>query len=270
MPPISPVAEASPHSARWGWLLYSFTRREILSRYAGSFTGVAWTLLHPLAQLAIFAFVFTQVFRVGVPPDYPGVAYVTFVAVALWPWIMFSEGLASAMGSIGANGGLIRKVAFPHRLLVYASVLACCAVHLVGFLAVLLALKVMGEPIRLSGLPVAAVLLLPYILLATGIGALLAALQTLLRDVAHVVQVLIMVLFYASPILYPASLAPEVFRKWLLVNPLAWFSERLREVLLQGSGLVAGDAIAALGCVAVFLGGLWIFNRLSPSFEEFL
>lgn len=270
MPPISPIAEAAPRSARWGWLLYSFTRREILSRYAGSVTGVAWTLLNPLAQLAIFAYVFTQVFRIGVPPDYPGVAYVTFVAVALWPWIMFSEGLNSAMGSIAANSGLIRKVAFPHRLLVYAAVFASCAVQLVGFLAVLLALKVMGEPIHLSGLPVAAILLLPYILLATGVGALLAALQTLLRDVQHVVQVLIMILFYASPILYPASLAPESFRNWLLVNPLAWFSERLREVLLHGSGLVAGDLVAAAGCVAVFALGLWVFNRLSPSFEEFL
>jgi lipopolysaccharide transport system permease protein len=270
LPPISPVAEAAPRSARWGWLLYSFTRREILSRYADSVTGLAWTLLNPLAQLAIFAFVFTQIFRAGVPPEYPGVAYVTFVAVALWPWIMFSEGLVSAMGSIAANGGLIRKVAFPHRLLVYAAVFGCCAVHLVGFLAVILVLRAMGQPISLYGLPVAAVLLVPYILLATGIGALLAALQTLLRDVAHVVQVLVMILFYASPILYPTSLAPEIFRKWLQVNPLAWFSERLRAVLLQGSGFVPGDLVAAAGCVAVFALGLWVFNRLSPSFEEFL
>ena len=52
---------------------------------------------------AILAFVFTEVFRAGVPPDYPGVAYVTFVAVALWPWVMFSEGLNGAMGSIALN-----------------------------------------------------------------------------------------------------------------------------------------------------------------------
>jgi homopolymeric O-antigen transport system permease protein len=257
-------------SARWGWLLASFTRREIVNRYAGSVSGLAWSLLHPLAQLAIFSFVFSQVFRIGVPEGYPRVSYVTFVAVALWPWIMFSEGMQRVMASVGANAGLIRKVAFPHRLLVFSSMLASCAIHAAGFIAVLVALKLTGEPVRLAGLPVAFALLVPYMLLATGIGAALAALQTLLRDVEHVVQVLITILFYASPILYPATLVPERLRHWVNANPLGWFSERLREVLLQGGGFVAGDALAVLGCVAVFAGGLWIFERLSPHFEDFL
>jgi len=195
---------------------------------------------------------------------------VAFVAVALWPWIMFSEGLARAMGSIAANGGLIRKVAFPHRLLVFASVIASCAVHFAGFVAVLVVLRVAGEPIHLGRLPLALLLLVPYMLLATGIGAALAALQTLLRDVEHVVGVILMMLFYASPILYPVSLVPPAARDWMRASPLGWYSERLREVLLQGSGLLWGDAAMALACGIVFLAGLWIFERLSPHFEDFL
>lgn len=255
---------------RWGWLLVSFARRELSSRYIGSAWGFAWSLLHPLAQLAIYAFVFSQIFRVALPPGYAGASYTAFVAVALWPWIMFSEGLTRAMGSIAANGGLIRKVAFPHRLLVYSAVLACCAIHLAGFVVVLVALRAMGEPVALSALPTALLLLVPYMLLATGIGAFLAALQTLLRDVEHVVQVVITVLFYASPILYPASLIPKAFEAWVRYNPFAWFSERLREILLLGSGLVIGDLWWALASLAAFGAGLWFFNRLSPSFEDFL
>ena len=260
----------SARGPRWAWLLFSFARREVLNRYAGSVSGLAWTLLHPLAQLAIYAFVFSRIFRIGVPEGYPRVSYLAFVAVALWPWIMFSEGLQRAMGSIGANAGLIRKVAFPHRLLVYASVLACCAIHGVGFVAVLAVLAALGDPIHLLQLPLAFVLLVPYMLLAAGIGAALAALHILLRDVEHALQVVLTVLFYASPILYPAALVPKELRGWVEANPLGWFSERLREVLFLGSGLVPGDALAAIGCVAVFAAGLWIFQRLSPHFEDFL
>ena len=255
---------------RWMWLLASFTRREILNRYAGSVTGLAWSLLHPLAQLAIYAFVFSQVFRLTLPPDYRGATYTTFVALALCPWIMFMEGLQRAMGSVGANAGLIRKVAFPHRLLVYAAGLATCAVHVAGFLVIIGVLKALGEPIALSRVPLALVLLVPYMLLAAGIGAALAALQTMLRDVEHAVQIVLMLLLYASPVLYPTSLVPESMRGWFSLNPIAWFSERMREILLQHSGLVAGDLAMGAACAAVFAAGLWVFNRISPHFEDFL
>jgi lipopolysaccharide transport system permease protein len=256
--------------SRHRWLLYEFTRREIANRYAGSVSGLAWTIIQPLAQLAIFAFVFTQVFRAGVPPEYTGVSYTAFVAVALWPWIMFSESIQRGMGAISANAGLIRKVALPNALFVYSSVLACYAVHLAGFIGVLLVLAALGENVRLAGVPVAVVLLVPYLLLATGIALVVAALQTLLKDVEHGTGLVLTIVFYATPILYPLSFVPEAWRGALESNPLAYFSERLREVLLANSSFVATDFAVALGCAGAFLAGLWIFNRVSPHFEDFL
>src|SRR5260221_5492448 len=97
---------------RWRWLLLAFTRREILSRYAGSVTGLGWTLAHPLLQLLLFAFVFSQVFRVRVPPHYGWASYTALVAVAPWPWTKFTEALTLRIESLQGHAGLIAQVGF--------------------------------------------------------------------------------------------------------------------------------------------------------------
>jgi ABC-type polysaccharide/polyol phosphate export permease len=252
------------------WLVYELVRREVSQRYAGSVSGIAWTFLQPLAQLAIFAFVFSRVFRATVPPEFPQASYMTFVAVALWPWVMFSEAIQRGMGAISANAGLIRKVAVPSEVFVYSNVVACALVQLVGFIAVLLVLRASGEPIHLSGIPSAVALLVPYMLLAAGIALALAALQTLLKDVEHGTSIILGIVFYATPILYPLTLVPAEWRAALGASPLAYLSERLREVLLASPALHVNDFIVLLACAVIFAAGLWIFRRLAPWFEDFL
>lgn len=255
---------------RYRWLLWSFTRRELATRFRGSVTGAAWAVLYPLALLAVFAAVFTLVFRVRLPEAMAGSSYATVVAMALWPWMMFAEGVQRGLATIATNGELIRKVAFPHRLLVYASVLASFLVHGVGFLAVLVVLRALGEPVALSGIPAALLLLVPLALVAVGLAAALAALHTLLRDVEQLVSILLTILFYATPVLYLAEQVPAELRDWVALNPLGHLFGRIRAVLFDGGFLAAGDLAILAVALVIAVAGLAFFERLSPYFEDFL
>ena len=104
--------------------------------------------MHPLALLAVYHFVFTTIFRAG---SFGGQSFLVFVAVALWPWLAAQEGLQRATVSIANYAGLIRKVAFPHELVVYASIAATFALQFAGYLAVLVALAAFGAAVAFRG-----------------------------------------------------------------------------------------------------------------------
>jgi ABC-type polysaccharide/polyol phosphate export permease len=249
-------------------LFSNFYRRELRTRYLGSVTGLAWAFIHPLALLAVYHFVFTTVFRAGA---FDGKSFLVFVAVALWPWLAAQEGLQRATVAMGNYADLIRKVAFPHEIVVYASVAATLALQFAGYLAVLVVLGVVGEPVRFEGLLLAVPIWIVLGIAVTGLSLLLSAVQVFVRDVEHVLSPVLMILMYVTPILYPLTLVPEGMRPWVAANPFGWLVDRLRDALLDGRLTPRwGDAVALAAAVAVFFAGRWVFRRLSPHFEDFV
>jgi ABC-type polysaccharide/polyol phosphate export permease len=268
MLPLDRGSDVASPLARRRALFANFFRRELFSRYLGSVSGLAWAFLHPLALLAVYHFVFTTVFRAG-PVN--GKSFLLFVAVALWPWLAAQEALQRGTVSIAGYAGLIRKVAFPHELIVYASVAATLALQFVGYLVVLLVLALFGEPVRFEGLLLAVPLWLVLAIGITGLALALAALQVFIKDIEHVLLPVLMILMYLTPILYPLSLVPEAMRPWVAANPFGYLVDRLRDALLDGRlGVYAGDAVAVVVALLLFAGGRWIFLRLSPHFEDFV
>ena len=130
-------------------LFVNFFRRELVTRYLGSTSALLWAFLQPLLLLGVYWFVFTSVFRTAA---FGRTSFLLFVAVALWPWLAAQESLTRATVSMPAYGALIRKVAFPHEIVVYASVAATFALQFAGYLVVLVVLSAFGEPVRFEGL----------------------------------------------------------------------------------------------------------------------
>ena len=212
---------------------------------------------------------FTSVFRTAA---FGRTSFLLFVAVALWPWLAAQEGLTRATVSMPAYGALIRKVAFPHEIVVYASVAATFALQFAGYLVVLVVLSAFGEPVRFEGLVLAIPVWAILALGVTGIALALAALQVFVRDVEHVLAPLLTILMYLTPILYPLAMVPEgraaVGRgesvRLARRSPARSAARRPRR---RPCGAMPSRSPPPL---ALFFGGRWIFRRLSPHFEDFV
>src|SRR5687767_243810 len=145
LPIAAPSTTSAPafvptRASRLRALFRNFFARELRTRYLGSSTGLVWALIHPLALLGVYWFVFTTVFRAG---NFGSQSFLAFVAVGLWPWLAAQEALSRATVSLAGYAGLIRKAAFPQEAIVYASVAATLALNLAGYVLVLGVLKLL-------------------------------------------------------------------------------------------------------------------------------
>ena len=151
--------------------------------------------------------------------------------------------------------GLIRKVAFPHDVVVHASVAATFAVNLAGYVGVLVVLKAFGEPIHLLGLVLALAVWAVLFIAITGLAMAFAALQVFVKDVEYILMPVLTILMYLTPILYPLTMVPQSMRPWVAANPFGWAVARLRDGLLDGRlalqwGEPGRAVIAAIGVAA--------------------
>ncbi|MBL8520331.1 MAG: ABC transporter permease [Betaproteobacteria bacterium] len=252
-------------------LYWRLTGREWQQRFAGSTLGLLWTLAGPLIQLAIFSFVFGQIFKGRV--DGLGTDnYATFVALGLWPWLMFSEGVLRGTTAVSSNGNLVKKAAFPHVVLVAAAVSAAFLAHLAGFAAVLVVLAALGQSFKLSGLPALVLILGLMFLLALGLAMAFAALQVFVRDTEHALAPALTMLQYLTPVLYPLTVLPEAYRGWLEWNPMVGYVTSVRAALIPAApdiAILPSPAVVAAS-VVTFIVGLLLLRRLSPYFEDHL
>ncbi|NBB93009.1 MAG: ABC transporter permease [Gammaproteobacteria bacterium] len=250
-------------------LLLRLIGREVRSRFIGSATGWVWLILNPLLLLGVYGFVFGVIFQARVPPglDMP---FVAWLAVALWPWLMFSEGVLRGAQAIREHAALISKVALKRELLVIASVSAVFLLHLFGYVTVLTLIGFLADLTWLGMFRLSLALVGLYAL-ALGLGLGLSAVQVFVRDLEQAMPTLFMFWFFLTPILYAPSLVPESLVDWLYWNPLTWVMGEIRAGILHGEPVpgVAAGLLLLGGLLTLWLG--WrLFARLNPYFEDFL
>ena len=253
-----------------GNLFADLLHRELRNRLVNAATGWLWLIVTPLLLLSVYGLVFGVIFQARVPPglDMP---FVAWLAVALWPWLAFSDGVLRGSLAIQQNAALISKVAVPRPLLTLSAQSASFLLQMIGYLVVLVTLLALGVPLSLRSLPFVLLVLFSLYLFSVGLALLLSAVQVFVRDLEQLLPTLFMFWFFLTPILYAPEILPGDVGRWLLLNPMTWWMEEIRAGLFHGKWLPDLTLFALLaGSLFTVWIGHRVFERLSPHFEDFL
>jgi|CXWL01.1.fsa_nt_gi lipopolysaccharide transport system permease protein len=251
-------------------LFWHFFRRDFKSRYLGSLSGLLWAVLHPALQLLMYATVFESIFKARIPGA-EAHGFVAYVGVGFWAWTIFAEATGRAVTGVVDNASLIGKVAVSPLMLVLSTISATAALQLVGYAAALIILAVFGSSIHPFGVLLAIPVMAMLLTFTIGFALLAASVQVFVRDLAQVLAQLLAFWFFLTPVLYSRAMLPEFARQLMAWNPLTYYPERLRGLILEGEyAPIAGDAYAFLIALAMFALGLFVFQRLRRHFEDFL
>jgi ABC-2 type transport system permease protein len=244
-------------------------------KYTGSALGYVWSLIKPLMLFGIMYLVFSLLLKVGKGDiDFPVQLLIAIVA-----WTFFTEATSTAMNAVAGNGDLIRKAYFPRWILVVASTTSALLTFAINTTLVLVVTLVLGHlDLTLRSL-LAPLYYLELIVLVLGLSLLLSSLFVFFRDLGHIWEIVSLVLFYGSGVVFPIMLIKATTLLDLAgLNPVAQIIQDLRYSLVQSSPLnhsmvsLIGPLviIPILISVAAFIIGFLVFSRLTPKFAESL
>ena len=226
-------------------------RCDFIVRYKGSVLGVLWSLMLPLAQLLVLVFLFQRV----IPLDID--AYPAFVFSALVPWTWFSTCLGSAGHLLVSNRGLIRRPNFAPATLIIVNILS----NMLNFLVVLPILFVMlafyDRTITLA-LLILPLLILTQGILMVGLCLIIATMNVFYRDIQHIINVLLMLMFYVTPVFYQSADVGKSYQFVYTFNPVAVLIQGYRAIFFYGT-LPEWNSLLFAGMVSFAVCGLGYF-----------
>ena len=251
-------------------LILRLTKREISSRYRGSFLGLAWSFFNPLLMLSIYTFVFSTVFKarwdINTQNNQAEFALVLFVGLIIHS--LLAEVISRAPMQILSNANYVKKVVFPIEILSVVNVATALFHSVISFAVLLLALMFF------SGIPTSTALLtpltvLPIVPLLLGLSWIFSSLGVYIRDISQFTGLAITALMFLAPIFYPITVLPDKFQTSMLFNPITVPIMETRKVLMFDAH-PDWNAIAFywLSSLLICCIGWWWFQRTRKGFSD--
>jgi lipopolysaccharide transport system permease protein len=249
--------------ATWD-LLVAITLRDLSVRYQGTILSYVWWIARPLALGLVLYFALSRVLRLDVPN------YGVFLLAALFPWFWFSGSVQQSVNTFIANGGLLKKVRFPRLILPLSAVFYNTIQFLLSIPVLVLFILIAGLDARLVWLAGIPILLVLQLVILIGLSMFVSSINVFFRDLGPFMDVVMRVLFYGTPIIYPLDRVPDRFKPLVMLNPMAPVIEGWRDLFLGGTPPGAELWPAIVFAVVFLVIGAGVFRALEKYFADAL
>lgn len=255
---------------RYRHFIVGSVKNEFATRFARSRLGALWMVLHPLAQVAIYALILSEVLAAKLPGIDNKYAYAIYLMAGMLSWALFSEVLGRSVTVFIENGNLLKKMAFPKIALPLIVMGSALVNNCLLLLAVLIVFGLLGH------VATAAMLWLPLLMLVTlglamGLGLSLGIINVFMRDTGQVVPIVLQFWFWLTPVVYAIQALPESYRDYLMLNPMTGVVMSYQKILVYGDAPdVSALTYPALVAAAALSLALFLYRRASEEMVDAL
>jgi lipopolysaccharide transport system permease protein len=255
---------------RYRHFIFSSIKIEFLSRFVRSRLGGLWMVIHPLAQVVIFAFILSAVVSAKLPGIANRHAYALYLMAGTLAWSLFSELVSRSSTVFVDNGNLLKKMMFPRICLPLIVSGSALVNNLLLLVVILAAFALLGHypGWNTLWLPVLIVL---NVMLGAALGLVLGVFNVFIRDVGHVVPIVLQFWFLLTPIVYVPSIISGRYKDLLFLNPMTPLVNAYQNILVFGVEPkwlpLAGTAIFT---IVSLIFALFIFRKAAPEMVDTL
>ena len=252
-----------------GFIVQS-VRNELISRFSRSKLGGLWVIINPLSQVLIYALILSNILSAKLPGIESQYAYAIYLMAGLLGWTLFNEIIGRCLNIFIEHGNLIKKMSFPRVTLPIIAVGSCLINNLFLFISMLGIFALLGHQFNVAMLWLIPLTLI-VIILSLGVGLILGVMNVFLRDIGQVTPIILQMLFWFTPIVYPVTIIPEAYRHWLDLNPMYPIIDAYQQILVYGNSPQWGGVLIILAVgVILSIVGLFIFRRSSAEMVDAL
>jgi ABC-type polysaccharide/polyol phosphate export permease len=243
-------------------ILRELVKSDFKLRYQNSYLGYIWTLIKPLLLFGVIYLVFS-VFMQSPIPNYP-----VYLLLGIIIWNFFAEATLIGMNTFLAKRDLIIKIYFSRATLVFASTVSSLITLLLNLVVFFVFIIVARIPVHIEALFFVLYVVELY-LVATGMTFILASLYIHFRDLQHIWEVLLQIGFWLTPIIYPITIVPVLYHRYIFLNPLARIIEYSRDIFIRHHIPDLNlNLVLLLMSLVIFVGGYAIFRTQAPRIAE--